>query len=655
MAGKYSQYDDPEDEEEVSGGKYAQFGEAPQPAPFVNNDPQLQIDTGWREALNVAQTLPEHAAAAMLNAYQAPTLGWMDEIDQFLPHGRQKEEFRQKHREQYPVSGILAELGGGVATGARAGPAILEQTAKLKHPMTRALANWGTGIAGAGTYGLGSAEGSLEERLPSGATDAAIGAAAGPAAYGVGRRASTVIDPIMEYGGRLFRNADDQASTILGRERAGAGVSTDPSYDVRSREELTPVIPGRDDLNDLITNADIDPAAAQKLKTIYDTNQDSRGKIEEFLNTRQRGASRRAVEDIADITNLDRDARKAAAEGAKKAQRDMAEKGYDKIYQRNVPVDNELGDMFLGPEGNDLRNAYKKAYDIAAREGDAIPPYNQVFGEDGSLEALPLKAVDYMQRFFRKAGKPNMDPQWDHLSWRKLRDRFLERVDEAVPEFKDIRRTYATQQSALDAMEEGQKIYKMGDARDIEEYMATLSGPDLLSFRRGAIDAVEERMRNARIKSGNLDTQMQGTANQEDIIRLVFGDNYDDVAKVLAREDAFNQTYGRVLGGSTTSRNLRGGDTFGDIPMRGHSPGERAMDVGGALARRAIGGEPHKTTYEAMVRQLLSDGYTEAQAARLARAGMADEMATQFGRATGGAGVLAMPRAVTELFGGEDR
>ena len=653
MAGKYSQYDDPEDEEEVSGGKYAQFGEAPQPAPFVNNDPQLQIDTGWREALNVAQTLPEHAAAAMLNAYQAPTLGWMDEIDQFLPHGRQKEEFRQKHREQYPVSGILAELGGGVATGARAGPAILEQTAKLKHPMTRALANWGTGIAGAGTYGLGSAEGSLEERLPSGATDAAIGAAAGPAAYGVGRLASTVLDPIMEYGGRLFRNADDQAASVLGRERAKGGVPTDPDYDVRAREALTPTIAGRNDLNDLITNADIDPAAAQKLKEIYDGNENSRGQIEEFLNTRQRGASRRAVDDISDITGLNRDARKATEEAAAKAQKDMAKKGYDEIYERNVPVDGELGDMFLGPEGDDLRKAYKKAYDIAAREGDSIPPYNQVFGEDGSLEALPLKAVDYMQRFFRKAGKPNMDPEWDHLSWRKLRERFLDRVDSSVPEFKDVRRTYATQQSAMDALEQGQDIYKMGDARDIKEFMSTLSDPDLMAFRRGAVDSVETRMRNARIKSGNLDTQMQGTANQEDILKLVFGDKYDDVAKVLARENAFNKTYGQVIGGSSTSKNV--GPALDGLTARGHTTTERAMDVAGGLVRRAVGGEPHATTYAAMVKQLLSDGYTEEQATRLARAGMADEMATQFGRATGGAGVLALPKAITELFGGDDR
>ena len=70
MAGKYSQYDDPEDEEEISGGKYAQFGLEPQPQPFVNNDPQLQIDTGWQGVVNVARDVfGEHLPAAMLWQY----------------------------------------------------------------------------------------------------------------------------------------------------------------------------------------------------------------------------------------------------------------------------------------------------------------------------------------------------------------------------------------------------------------------------------------------------------------------------------------------------------------------------------------------------------------------------------------------------------
>ena len=618
--------------------------------PPVNTDPQLQVDSGWQEAKNIAgDVFSEHLPAAALNAFQVPTFGYSDEIMSGLGMSG-AEDFRAEHREQYPAAGILSEGAAALATGVLTGPAVLARTAGFVSPVARGAANTGVAALSGALYGSGTAD--PGERLMGAATDAGIAAVGGPALYAAGRAGSALLEPIKEYGGRVFRSATDQAATVLGREKNKAGIPVDADSNTRLRAEITPEsVTADNDMGALVMNADTDPVSAQQLKNLYDNNPEYRGQIEGELIPRQKNSSRRALDDISEITGLPRDTRNMAADIEEKANRAMISEGYDKVYESNVPVDNAIGEMFMGPEGNDLRRAYRQAEKIAAREGDAIPTYDSVFGDDGSLSELPLKSIDYMQRFFRNAGKPNIaSPTHDHLSWRKLRDRFLGEVDDMVPEFKDIRRTYATQSGVKNAFEEGSGIYKMGDARDIGDYMDTLSDGELEGFRRGAIDAVESRMRNARIKSGNLDTHMQGTANQEDIIDLVFSDKSDQVRKVLSREDAFNRTYGQVLGGSTTSKNLGGGDFLdGVLSNNGGGLVDRGWSIAKDLAGSAVGADQHETTLKAMVDQLMAKGYTAKQAERMARAGNAASLITNSGRGAAGAGALSAPVIYSSL------
>jgi hypothetical protein len=594
------------------------------------------------EASAVVSGLPEHMGMTALNALQGATLAGFDEATSPFQFGRDWEQQRRQYNQQYPVAAGLAETGGGLLAGVAGVPSYLNLTANIPNRALRYGANLlGGGAAGA-TYGALGGE-TPEERMSGAQTEGALGVALPPALNLAGRVAGSLWQNVAGPVRRAFMSPEGEAAERLGETMGGQGFPADQAAIQARRLELDPLG------NAPTINADLDPVARQTLKETYDAVSDSRPQVERLLNERQRSAPQRVQEDLATITGMDTNARKQLQLELEQSRREMARNNYGELYNQDIEVSDKLLDMFMGPEGNDLRSAYKTATDIAAREGDPIPPYNQVFdNETGTLEALPLKAVDYMQRVFRnRAGYNSSDIDHDMLSWRSLRERFLTAVDSQVPEFAEARRSYATQMSLQNAFEEGQRLYRIPD---VEGYFSNLSGPEQRAFQRGAMDAIDNQIRNLGFKSGNIDTRLGGTLAKQEALDLVFGENADKVRQVLAREDTYNTTYSHILGGSSTTRNAGGALTPTPIPERGELT-SRAAGKLEDITRDAVSG-PSLQVYEQMMSMLLQEGYTEQQARQLARARMKDAAIQEWGRAGSVAG-LPLGQQISNYFFGE--
>ena len=206
------------------------------PVPVVTPVPPLRSMGPDATPTEPEMSGAELTKAALMGPLQGVTFGFLPELAGLVDPatGQEMEQLYGRFQRQYPISsGVLEMVGPGALAGAsrqaarKIGAPIIEQVVG-----SLASQNLIPQVLKGGLTGIGSSEGSLEERLSSGAVSAGLGGAGtivgglGGKALGTGRQmAQIATEPLTDAEKRLALNIAEQGQgeQFVQRAREAAG------------------------------------------------------------------------------------------------------------------------------------------------------------------------------------------------------------------------------------------------------------------------------------------------------------------------------------------------------------------------------------------------------------------------------------------------
>src|SRR5690606_16448093 len=153
--------------------------------------------------------------------------------------------------------------------------------------------------------------------------------------------------------------------------------------------------------------------------------------------------------------------------------------------------------------------------------GEATPPALPDLADLGS-EGLTLGVLDQVKRglddVLYRAKQPQGLGKAEQGALKRLRSRFVERLDELVPEYADARSAYAGDVALLDALEEGQRLFDM-HPDEAARIVADLGESERLMWRKGALEGLMRRVESTA-ESHNLTSRRPFNENTLDRKRM---------------------------------------------------------------------------------------------------------------------------------------
>ena len=500
----------------------------------------------------------------------------------------------EKYKKDNPNVALGAEIAGGalpvVATmGAGAG---LNLAARGAGTAASKLAAKGAGTigrnaaigAGAGAIsGAGGAEGDLGDR--------ALGAGFGATIGGVG---GAVIPKAVSLGGNALRQTKrfltPSSSATIGAEekiaRALAENDMDPSkiraIMQRDRELGVPtrLLDAGQNMTDLATGVASLPGKGRRtvIEAMEPRIESARGRV-----------AARAHQDIGGNQNFVQ-----KEEELIKNLRENAKGLYEQAYAHGIVPDDSIR-RYLGDRN--FQNAFAHAKRIADDEaslarlrGEDPSKYlvKDIFRQDPKTNewvqtgVMPdVRTLDYMKRGLDdvianewKNGSPSRA-----VALKDTKNMFLKDLDEAVPAYKEARKTYAGDAEMRDALEFGRdKLFKNQLSPDaLKKELAAMSPAERQMVKVGAAEDLNNYLGNQARKT-NAAQNIFGSGHDQAKIEQLFGDNkaFTDFADAMRRESQLFEHSGQVYKGSQTAprmslkEDVAGGDsalgdTFGTI------------------------------------------------------------------------------------------
>lgn len=406
---------------------------------------------------------------------------------------------QRSYSDAHPVAAGAAEVAGGLPLAAGSLPAALRGALK------------GGAALGAGA-GFGHAEGDVDAQLKSTAVGAGIGGALGGAFEAVKR-------PVTNIGGALLTRSGLRPRT----DKLGGmieGTETIAKRFVRHQF-------ARDGITDAgQVAAGVGPSGGQPAEIVADQGGEMvrrtlgglqslpgamANKAKTVLKTRTAEQFPRitaSVQRILRVPAKDADREAIALVTARRAR---AKPLYDAAYAKGA-IDDPVLNSLLGNKW--FRRAYNKAVGVAADEGITMP---QVWRTTGTKEIITatgkktvpvrerfeipnVQALDYIKRELdgiitrglRNTGKGGLSSTQANAI-RKLRDKYVARLDELVPEYKAARAQFGTDSAAEDALEAGRNIFGRTTKLTDDEVNA-MSATDRELFLVGAFRAMRDRL-----------------------------------------------------------------------------------------------------------------------------------------------------------------
>ena len=236
-------------------------------------------------------------------------------------------------------------------------------------------------------------------------------------------------------------------------------------------------------------------------------------------------------------------------------------------------------------------------------------PYNPAMFE---TEEPTVQGVDYLMRHLDRA-IANADPG-DRIYYQRLRREGREALKGAAPGLDKARSYYAGQIEAAELLEEGNKQFLRGSASDVEARLKELSPSQLEIYRKGAINALQDKM-EAKGDTHDVTTLFRNQASRRRM-RALFGPGREgDRAYKLWEESVRNSqqkqmTYARTVGNSATARRQQQNrrEELMGVVLDELTP-ERVQRIvrGGRRLRGLVPGQG--TTDEILTRALLAREY----------------------------------------------
>ncbi|WP_176526733.1 hypothetical protein [Rhizobium subbaraonis] len=217
---------------------------------------------------------------------------------------------------------------------------------------------------------------------------------------------------------------------------------------------------------------------------------------------------------------------------------------YEAAYGKSVPFTKELETLLKRPS---MDRALKKAQELAADEGIAWKPTPDVRQLD-----LTKRALDDVISAAKRAGSNN-----EARILQQQKDMLVGMIDDAVPEYAAARKAFSGPSSVLDALEEGQSVFKRSmTPNQLRTSLLKMDEGQKEAFMQGGRAAVADVMgtaRNDALAARNLFSQGY---NKEKLELLVGPEEAKRMLGALDAEAAFARTRDVVTGNSESAARL---------------------------------------------------------------------------------------------------
>ena len=529
------------------------------------------------------RNIPRIVRGALGTLAKGVTLGASDEIrggveavGALVPGGRSSgEAFREgtdaerkiteEFSEEHPVASTFLEVTGAAAPTLLAGPAALGVRGTAGAAGRVSLGRLGVLGAAEGAFaGAANAEGGLEERGTSAAVGAGLGGAAGVGGPALARATSAAGRRFLDVSG--LRPKGGGQSGVVDRAAERAGIS---SIDDRADEAIASKLPTGEAFDEArealqgssrLSLMDADPNVADLGRAARQVPGSTRRQIPDFLARRVATQEDKILDDALRLTGVtDNPNVFELTEEIVTRRSESAAEAYGAIRDR--VVDNPAVGRFL--KRPSFRRAYAVAERIAGDAGEALPPLDALINEAGELQQpLTLGVLDQIKRGLDDilhVGKRSsleaggLGPTGARMV-RDAKNDFIGLLDEAIPEYAAARSAFAGESAMLEALEEGQRLFKMRPA-EAERLLRDMGDSEREMFVRGGMDALRDQIEAA---SASFDATkrrpLREATRDRRLLRLLFPDEeaFGQFERTLAEEARIATTNRKVTGGSDT-------------------------------------------------------------------------------------------------------
>jgi hypothetical protein len=491
------------------------------------------------ERLKEARGGPSYAGGLLRSALgQGLGMGFGDEIEAYALsklHGTDYEAELQHARDlqdrwasENPVSNIASQIGGGMVPGigiAKGVGMAAKGASRLKQLM-------GAGAAEGAVLGAGTAEGGPEDRLKGAAIGAGIGLGGGAVARGAERMLS----------GRAQRLAANKLETAL-RDAGYQGTPSDVAYMARRAVE---------DLGADAILADVDAATRRLMGSAVRATR-SPENVESFIRQRQRAASGRVSEQVAQVSGV-RESALQARDRMAGARRQQAQTDYGRIRGEAVNATPGMRQALTFPEG---QRAAQSALDTMRME------YNDAaLSLDDAIHGLDF--WDKWQQAMRSqvdAAAAGADRYRASLIG-DMRQRVLAELD-AQPgvsgrmgaDYATARANYRTASKIEEGVDAGEKFLKM-TPEELQREMSGMTAQERQALVIGAIDKLQRQVMMSPDSANVARNLVKSMALRQKFEILLGPQQADDLLNRMAAEMEKNLTDTALIHGSPTASRM---------------------------------------------------------------------------------------------------
>ena len=411
------------------------------------------------------------------------------------------------------------------------------------------------GMAYGAGYGFGGSEGSVTERLP----DAAVGGAAG-----------AVIAPAVDLASRPVANMATSVTRMLRGPKTLAGQQAREllkealENDAQSVEEAVLYVLNKNTTGKPYTLADLGPNSQALLDAVNILPGPGKGQAQRFLQMRDKGVLTRLSSDLQEAFGS-RASFFDEFKALQAARKTTGDKLYNRAYRRNIRITGDLENLFSRPA---VKNAFDRAYQIAAEEGVNLPKFNvaangKLVGPKGTVvRTLPTRFMHYIKRglddeaFSTRGIASNAGKDYAGAV-ANTRQAFLEILDDANPTYRIARNYWSGKSAVMDAMTQGQTFLRAAP-EELADIIGNYSQSELEGFRLGAMQGILNE-----IDSGAERTAAQRLVRnpmRQRLLRLTFPQTdegsvaADKFLNKLNDEIIMRDTSRAILGGSQTAQ-----------------------------------------------------------------------------------------------------
>lgn len=518
---------------------------------------------------------PFHARTAI---GQGLFMGGGDELEAWVKSklsGRPYEEVRQEimkdvrsFAQKYPASAATQEFAGAALpfaasaffppleplTAPRALGALSRAGKYLSYNPARPVLSGAKVGAGAGAVG-GTLSSEPDSRITGGVTGAIGGGAFGTLFPIMSRAAGNVGEFLGRevFGGSAQREAERK----MGEEFRAEGL-TIPEAIGGAREDVRLGVP--------TSLAQYLPSTTEAVIAKAGTPESA--KLAQRLQSEQRGATGRIQEKFKE--KLRPKNYFAEEEALTNDLRSNARTMYDEAYAHGEVEDPRIMEVLNNPT---FKKAYEEARGIAETEASAA----KLSGGDPSAFALKevyypkeikpgifelelrevpdVRTLDYIKRgldsIIERGYKGEGMSSAQANALKGLRNKFVEAIDENVPEYAAARSKYAGDLEVRDALRMGMKDFNKLREEEITDFMGKASGAEKEAFRTGAMRHLQDTIfdkpnaAGAILRSDKLNNKLQAMFDSPE--------EYALVKAAMEKEALFYSRAGQALAGSRTT------------------------------------------------------------------------------------------------------